>query len=64
MRVLGTWATTDELYAAARVFEVVIVVWALHGNRGHQWLSFGDDADVEVYLDNSRGNHFDVVLKI
>lgn len=64
MRILGTWATTDEIFAAARVLEVVVVVWALHGNRGHQWLPYGDDADVEIYLDNSHGNHFDVVLKV
>ncbi len=56
----STCATTDEVLAVACVLNVVI--WVRHGRQGHQWLPFGDGANVNVYLDNRNGNHF--VLRI
>ncbi len=31
----GTWATTDEVLAAACVVNVVLFIWAWYGRQGH-----------------------------
>lgn len=74
MRHQGTWATLDEIFAAARVLNAPVFVWATFGTSGNVWHRHKagpadkagpeDKAGPAVYLDNSSGNHFDVVTSI
>ncbi len=50
---VSTWAATDEILTVAQVLNVV--TRARYGRQGHQWLPYGDDANVNVYLDNRNG---------
>jgi hypothetical protein len=60
MREDGTWGTTDEIFAAARIVKVTVCVFSICGNSSG-WQRQGEGSP-SLYIDNSSGNHFDVVL--
>ncbi len=45
----STWATTDEVLAAACVLNVVLFIWARYGRQSHWWLPQGDGANVNAF---------------
>lgn len=63
----GVWATDIEILSAASLLGVDILVYALYGNT-LKWMAFPASLEVlnwserAIFLDNSQGNHFDVVI--
>lgn len=63
----GVWATDSEIYAAASLLQMDILVFAKYGNT-FAWMAFpaslklGEWGSEAIFLDNSSGVHFDVVI--
>ena len=67
MRLATTWATDQEIYATANLLQTDIYVYHNWGNKGLSWLKFAGSQVKKaggIYLDNSSGCHFDVVLGV
>lgn len=62
-----TWATDAEIIGCASLLGLDIKVFAKHGET-YEWVTFPASLNLSattiecVFLDNSNGNHFDVVL--
>ena len=62
------WGTTDELLVASSWLKTPIFVWCQFGKvfcwHCHDVLNLGRGTNNEIYLNNSSGNHFQVVAGI
>ena len=65
MLSISTWATTDEILATARCFNVDVLVCGPYWPRTtwHEHTSQQDGAPA-ICMDNSSAVHFDVVLSV
>ena len=64
MHDLTTWATTDEILAAAHIFKVPLYIWTKDGVSGWWWLKYGGGSGPPAMYLKHSGTHFNVVQSV
>ena len=67
MREDKVWGTTTEIFAAANMFQVNVCVWAKFGSMHTLHIHRPKGTKIlkdSVYLENTAGNHFNVVIRV
>ena len=67
MREDKVWGTTTEVFAAANMFQVNVCVWAKFGSMHTLHIHRPKGTKIlkdSMYLENTAGNHFNVVIHV